>query len=377
MRRQFCCLKATIIIFLSMGICLSSMAQRPTKIPITTEETKEFEKAQQADDPLSKLSAAEKSEGKEKAQAMVAYLVKAFLHRIDPATYPIDTDENSGEQVALKAINKVSAATMARARTKITAFAADGPLKAKVLGKFKDIDFKKKSITPDIKKVSSLKFQPAPRVVNEDNSMLEQKPAVLTSGVGGNTVSGDAAAPAYNYMDWILEAVYCADETEPESGDDDIVIGGLLVGASGNTKSANTLISCKFNDKTYCNHGNYPFGYVSLNTTNNWPKHFYLILQVVEVDSDEREAAAIITDIMNMAGAIAGGTYGAIIAALAQAVDFLGGMFFDDDLFPQASISLVLGGPNVFGSDGMSNDWRTTINGHGGSYRIRFHNQLR
>jgi hypothetical protein len=375
MRKQVFCFRASIIIFFSAGLFLSAQAQRPTKTPITADQTKEFDKSPAAEDAMAKFSASEKSEGKEKAQAMAAFLVKALLHRIDPATYPIDDDEKSGERIALKAVERISAATLARAKIKVTAFVADGPKRAKLLGKFKDIDFKKKSITPDIKKVSSLKFQPTPRVTNEDNSMLT--PRTPLTGVGGNTSIVDPAAPAYNYMDWILEAVYCVDETNPESGNDDIVIGGILVGASGNTKAANTLISCKFNDGSYCNHGSYPFGYVSLNTTNSWPKHFYLILQVVEVDSDEREAAAIITDIMNMAGAIAGGTYGALIAALSQAIDIFAGMFFDDDLFPQVSIPLTLGGPNVFGSDGKSDDWRVTVGAHGGTYRIRFRNQLR
>lgn len=376
MRKQFFCLKTTVIVSLCMGICLSSTSQRPTKLPISAEQTKELDKSRVVENALEKFSSAEKSEAKEKAQVMLAYMLKAFLHRIDPATYPIDTDENSVEQVALKAVNKVSASTLERAKTRMTAFLADAPKRARLLGKFKDIDFKKKSITPDIKKVSSLKFQPAPRMTNDDNSMLEQRSMPVT-GVGGSTPAVETTAPAYNFMDWILEAVYCIDETNPESGNDDIVIGGILVGASGNTKSANTLISCKFNDGSYCNHGSYPFGYVSLNTTNNWPKHFYLILQVVEVDSDEREAAAIITDIMNMAGAIAGGTYGTLILALSQAIDFFAGFFFDDDLFPQVSIPLTLGGPNVFGSDGKSDDWRVTVSAHGGSYRIRFRNQLR
>jgi hypothetical protein len=175
----------------------------------------------------------------------------------------------------------------------------------------------------------------------------------------------------------VLRNVHCVDETNPESGDDDIVVAGILVDGSGHLYPAKTIVSCQFDDGTYCNHGNYVFGTYDLGATASYPKSFWCILQLVEIDSDEAEAVTIISDIMKMTcESVEGQAFSS--DQLISIMTIYGELFFDDDIFTPYPIGITLNNANEYGSDKKSDNWHTgNISGHGGTYRVGFYNKIR
>ena len=380
-------MKQTIkkVIYASMFLVLIAATLKVTaqeKTKFNAEEAKEWNLATVAQDPLLKYSKAEIEDGKIKAQAIAAYVLKAMLHRMDPGTYPIDDKPGSIEKIALDAIDRFSPSTLNRAKIRTTALMADPQKKLRLLGKLKDLDFKKRVISPEIKRISAIEFKLVLRPTEEGNSFNNLQPQIQTlefSGPSSNYENNNL--PAFNKLDLVLRKVHCVDETNPETGDDDMVIGGLLVGASGNTNSANSLASGHYDDGDMTNHGAYPFGTYSLNTTPGYPKVFYCILQLIEVDTDEADAAKALTDVMKLVGTMVSTVnpaIGALVVAVAQAVEIFTGWLIDDDPFHPYGVTLNLNSPNKFGSDGRSNNWHTgNITDHGGTYRVGFYWQLK
>ena len=383
-------MKKNIKIFLPLFVCFIltvsnfyAAAQQLGKRKISPEELKEWNNAPVTENLFSKISVSEKAKAKDEAQAIAAFVLKAMLYRIDPAAYPIDDKESSLEKIALDAIDKFSPSTLSKAKLRTTALMADPQKKARLLGKFKDLDFKKEFIAPDIKRIGKVEFKPVLRSAQNGAFINIEQPTIQLVGTGGPLSNYETEnLPAFNKLDLVLRKVHCVDETEPESpGDDDMVVGGLLVGASGNTNSANSFASCHFDDGDICNHGDYPFGTYSLNSTPGYPKVFYCILQLIEVDTDEADAAKALTDVMKLVGTLVSAgnpVIGALVVAVAEAVQIFTGWLIDDDPFYPFGISLNLNSQNKFGVDGRSSNWHTgNISDHGGTYRLGFYWQLK
>ena len=374
--------KIGIVITFCLGFCLlgnSGIAQKPVKSTITPEQLKEWDASIVRDNPLSKLSVAEKNAARDKAQALITYVVKAVLHRDNPSKYPAIEKENSPQAFAINAVRDVSAYTFNKMRDRVNLLMTDVTKRSAILGKFKDIDFTKSSIHADIKKIMPVELKPSMTLKDRDAAWLS--PQQENDYPGDNAPVGDAKAlPVFNKLDLVLRAVHCADETNPESpGDDDMIVGGIIIGCSGNVVKARSIVSCHFDDGGYCNHGAIPFGTYNLNSTSNYPKTFYAIVQLIEADSDEQETAQALSEIMGIAAAALAGTgYGAALAAVAAAVEVFSELFFDDDAFYPYGVALNLPNSSHFGSDGRSSNWATgNITDHGGTYRVGFYWQLK
>jgi len=378
-------MKKNLNAFCSIGLCLllttAGLTAGAQKRKITAAEEKEWKAATVTDNPLAKLSAAEKEEGKQKAQAAAALVYKAILHRTDPAKYPIDDKEDSPETVAMKAVNALSEPIFNKIKTRAFNIDKDAVKRASILGKYKDIDFRKKAIFPEVKKIGNLNYRKIAEENDGDASFAEPLQETITTGVGGGGI--DATPARYNRMDLVLRALHCVDETNPESpGDDDMVIGGVIIGCSGNVRAARSAVTCHFDDDDYCNMGAYLFGTYNLNSCSGYPKTFYAILELIEVDTDEREAADALNEVMKIVaatvGTIAGPVWGAVAAAIAQAMEIFTNWLIDDDPFHPFGVTTTLNSENAFGSDGRSNNWHTgNISDHGGTYRAGFYYQLR
>lgn len=254
--------------------------------------------------------------------------------------------------------------------------------KTRLLGKFAELDFKKKTLAPDIKRIGQIEFKPKLRVSNPGAMVNDEQLSIQVLGTSGPSGNYDRDhIPAFNKLDLVLRKVHCVDETNPEGGDDDMVVGGLLIGASGNTNSANSFASGHYDDGDITDHGAYPFGTYSLNSTPGYPKVFYCVLQLIEVDTDEAEAAQALTDVMTLVGTMVSTVnpvIGAIVVAVAQAVEIFTGWLIDDDPFYPYGVTLNLNSSNKFGADGRSENWRTgNISDHGGTYRVGFYWQLK
>ncbi len=374
-------LVAVILLLVSAGN--EALSQKIEKSKITPAELKEWENTPASENYLLKISAAEKVRAKDEAQALAAFALKAMMHKIDPSVYPIDDKEGSIEKIALDAFDKLSPATFNKAKARTLAMWGDPHKKTKLLGKFSTLDFKKKSIAPDIKRISNIEFRPVQKKASDVSLLNTEMPELSFSQTKGPSPDNyKLEKPAFNRLDLVLRKVHCVDETDPESpGDDDMVIGGLLVGASGNTNSANSLASGHYDDGDVTNHGAYPFGTYSLNTTSGYPKVFYCVLQLIEVDTDEADAARALTDVMKLVGTLVSSVnpaVGALVVAVAEAVQIFTGWLIDDDPFYPFGITLNLNNANKFGADGRSSNWHTgNISDHDGTYRIGFYWQLK
>lgn len=357
-------------------------AQVVRKTKITPAELKEMETATVAENDFAKISAAEKARVKNEAQALAAYVLKAMLFRIDPVLYPMDAAPGSVEKIALDAIDQLSPSTMTKAKARTLVMWGDPHKKTRLLGKFAELDFKKKTLAPDIKRIGQIEFKPKLRVSNPGAMVNDEQLNIQVLGTSGPSGNYDRDhIPAFNKLDLVLRKVHCVDETNPEGGDDDMVVGGLLIGASGNTNSANSFASGHYDDGDITDHGAYPFGTYSLNSTPGYPKVFYCVLQLIEVDTDEAEAAQALTDVMTLVGTMVSTVnpvIGAIVVAVAQAVEIFTGWLIDDDPFYPYGVTLNLNSSNKFGADGRSENWRTgNISDHGGTYRVGFYWQLK
>lgn len=379
MKKNLLLSAATLLL---LSTCTEVLSQKVEKSKITTAELKEWDYTAVTENFLLKTSTAEKATAKDEAQALAAFVLKAMLYRIDPSVYPIDDKEGSLEKIALDAIDKLSSSTFNKAKARTLVMWGDPHKKSKLLGKFSTLDFKKKSISPDIKRISNIEFRPVLKKSNEISLLNDTKPESSYGNLKGPSADQYyLEKPAFNKLDLVLRKVHCVDETNPESGDDDMVIGGLLVGASGNTNSANSFASGHYDDGDMTNHGAYPFGTFSLNTTPGYPKVFYCILQLIEVDTDEADAAKALTDVMILVGTLVSSVnpaVGALVVAVAEAVQIFTGWLIDDDPFYPFGITLNLNSSNKFGADGRSGNWHTgNISDHGGTYRLGFYWQLK
>jgi hypothetical protein len=372
-------LKWSLYCFCMLGVQTAILAQAPVKKALTAEELKQWDSEPVAENPLAKLSAQEKARARDQAQAMLTYVVKAVLYRSDPSKYPLDENENSPQSVALTSLKNVSAYTFNKMKDKTTTLLSDPAKRSLLLGKFKDVDFRKKSIHADVKKIIPLDKRPAMMVKDRDEAAIPVNPRNIATGIGGSVTPEDKTFN-FNKMDLVLRRVRCMDETNPETpGDDDMIVGGLIIGASGNVAKARSIVSCHFDDGDVCEHGLIPFGTYNLNSTSDYPKTFYAILQLIEVDTDEADAAHALSEIMGIAAAALAGTgYGAALAAVAAAIEVFAGWLFDDDAFHPYGVALNLSNSNVFGADGKSNYWVTGgISDHGGTYKLGFYWQLK
>lgn len=178
----------------------------------------------------------------------------------------------------------------------------------------------------------------------------------------------------------ILRKLHAMDETNPEGGDDDMILGGIRVGASGNVAVIPGFFAGNFDDGDVQNFGALPLGRYSLLSTPGYPKCFYAIFTLVESDSDDQEVADTLTTALNVVAKVAGtwnAAVGIVVAAIGTLLSVILGGVIDEDWFPPYGIELCLTGPNQWGPAGKSKNLLTPgISGHGGTYRIGYRWQL-
>jgi hypothetical protein len=213
--------------------------------------------------------------------------------------------------------------------------------------------------------------------------------------------------PTLTSLDYRIERVRCADETNPEfPGDDEISMGGVAVGHDGGTAKINQfVVADDFDDnevKVYTDPGKL-FHRFDLTGSGAWPRTYSAVVMLAEKDGSGF-ADAINTvwqkikgDVLKViekavAGVLTGFLGAALAEAVGKAVAWLVGVFFDwlfelfqDDLFDPGTHTVYL--PNRYewmyrnAADYGWTDFRAptgtfTFNGHGGSYKVNVHWQV-
>jgi hypothetical protein len=213
--------------------------------------------------------------------------------------------------------------------------------------------------------------------------------------------------PTLTSLDYRIERVKCADETNPEwPGDDEIAMGGVAVGHQGaTTKVGQFTVADDFDDtevKVYADPGRL-FHRFDLTGAGAWPRTYSTVVMLAEKDGSgfadaidtvwtkvKDDVLAVIEKAV--AGVLTGYLGAALAEAIGKAVAWLVGVFFDwlfelfqDDMFDPGTHHVYL--PNRYewmyknASDYGWTDFRLptgtfTFNGHGGSYKVNVHWQV-
>ena len=373
MKKSFVLIMASLL-----GWGYSTMAQARV-VPKKAVNLTDFQNFERSKVVQSVTTAPLTQEQKDRVALFNAYLVKACLYRLNPAAYPMTQDENSPERKVLRIVNAISAKRFAKRRPVIEKFvSAADPKRQKLTGRFNNFDFTKPALEPQMTAMSDKQYS-----FNVANLF---KNARRLSEYLNNRRD-------YSSVDFIFRALHCVDETNPESGTDDMVLGGTMFEINQTASAANGLFCGEFDEKDpdephpdypyYQQYGDYFFASAPF-TSNTYPKTYYCVLALVEQDSDEsgEELAHDINNAMAEIGGKICDAYipgcSAVIGELAEIVNSIISTFFDDDPFPPYTVSLTLNSKNDFGDDLQSDNLATTpINGHGGQYKIGFKWRLR
>jgi hypothetical protein len=213
--------------------------------------------------------------------------------------------------------------------------------------------------------------------------------------------------PTLTSLDYRIERVKCADETNPEwPGDDEIAMGGVAVDHQGGTSKVNQfMVADDFDDgevKVYTDPGKL-FHRFDLTGSGTFPRTYSTVVMLAEKDGSGF-ADAINTvwqkvkdDVLKVieaviTGVLTGYVGAALAEAIGKAVAWLVGTFFDwlfelfqDDLFHPGEHYVYL--PNRYewmyknAADYGWTNFRAptgtfTFNGHGGSYKVNVHWQV-
>ena len=331
---------------------------RPPRKNMSAQEIKEFEAAEVEDFSIDSLPLSQRRAAREMAAVANAIVLKGLLNRLDPKTYPVPQLATAPEAKAAALARGLNKRVFAKLRPNLERAVRQPARIQRHLGPLQSLDLRQVNLHPSLGTLERhLNTKPLP----------ETEDVVVRS------------ASTYNRLHVVLRALHCLDETNPEGGADEMVLGGLLIGASGNVKAFPAVLCGDFNEggHVYQNFGEYFLGQLSLNTTNGYPKSFYTIFKLVESDSDDREVAEELTVTLSFLAQVilsavvtplVGQSVGAVITAIGSFIENI----IDEDEFPPHGIRLTMTNNNHFGGP-VSPMLRTDkITGHGGAYRIGY-----
>lgn len=297
---------------------------------------------------LSSLSARDRKAAEDGAEVIHALVMKGLLHRLDPKAFPVDAA--SPEAPVAKEVQKIKPKPLAKLRALI-----------------------------ESRRDQAAEFS---RVVKSTRG-LKLDGIASRDGETGLPASGTVPVGAFSRLNLIVRALHCVDETNPEAfGTDDMILGGMLIGASGNTKVARTIIRSGFDDgdRVEFQSPQRDFGSYSLNTTPSFPKSFFAIFKLLESDGDDADVAAGLEFILRLHSQVAEAQHppSALLPSLRAVQVYLSlwlslTKFYDggSDFLPFA-VGLTMNSQNHFGGIESGNLRTANINGHGGTYRIGY-----
>jgi hypothetical protein len=332
---------------------MNTVARKVIRIDRATD----IEKATETADFAAALSPAERQAAKAFARDVVASAVKGALHAIDPARYPVDAAAGDADAQIARAMAALPVKAAQRIRPRVVAI-GDGTRMPALL-KGMDVETLRKA-RPVLKPIErDAIVRPMIKVTDRD----ADPPSV--------------PAPA-RYTKAILElrAIHCVQETGG-GGADEIVFGGVLIGATGNTNQIDAFDAGDFDSGTYADFGAKPIGRYSLKVIEGYPSHLYAIFMLIESDSDDQEVANSLTTTISIIAVTAAAYFsGGLAAGAAYAVfEAIGGLidsFFGPDALRHYGIRLTLNSNDPFGS-AIGPKMRTgDITGEGAVYRVGY-----
>jgi hypothetical protein len=320
-------------------------------------DDEEMSAARTSPDVMDTLSAEERADVEEHAPAIRTALLKAVMARAEPTRFIVADDQDNDadlERSAMRAISVLDDSLVERLVPRVNRLLRDEPNARRMMGA---------NVTRNLREPLRIK-RIRPRITLRPPQQQER---------------AGASPPQTVYTRALVElrAVHCLRITEPRDNPDEMVLGTILVGASGNVKAGRSFDLDTFHSGDLFSYGDLPIGQYSLKTTDGYPKHMYVLFKLVETDADGRETARDLTKAIGgmaqgivsvFAGAMAGATAGMLVSAI-------GGFFqglIDEDEFPIVGKRLTLNHMHDLGGSVGPRERTGDIGGHGGKYRIGF-----
>lgn len=347
----------------SPDLATPRIAQRPVvRRVLPASALAEFDAAQESPDIAASITPAQAADGR----VLAAALTKAFLARAEPGRYRVADEEDDVERVVVQALARnVDDRVVARLQAPL-ARALREPRKVRLLTADRDEAALRVARPLPRIRLAGATDGTAPRVVVPDADRARRR-------------AGSANRPTFGRVLVELRTVHCRRITAPRDNPDDMVLGTVLVGASGNVAAGRSEDLGEFRSGDLVDFGDVPLGQFSLKSTPGYPKHFYVLFKLCEVDSDGKEIAADLTKSLGglaatLASAVAGPLVGAGVGTMISAISsfFMG--LIDEDEFRIHGKRLTLDDMYDL-ADGRSEGPRERtgdIAGHGGIYRIGY-----
>jgi hypothetical protein len=299
---------------------------------------------------LASLSPTERTAAEAISRDLRFLVTKGLLNRLDPATYPVDRDPASPTAKAAAAAQKMRASTVRAFRKPLLELARDparlsSKMKIRNVGSLRDVTF-------------------VPSRTLKVNPKREETPP--------------PPSPKYRRADFILRALDCRDETDPEGGSDAMILSGMVIDDEAKPHVFESQICGAFDDGFYASFGTIPLGFFDLNNTAYWPKTFYPIFHLVESDSDDKELAEALSDSLSFVASIVVSAFltpaaGVIAGAVVDMIgDFVTTLIDEDHLRPYGMMQ-------VFNQEHVMNGFNGRadldlaagpITGEGADYRV-------
>jgi hypothetical protein len=334
--------------------------------PITPAQQLELDAPTVESFGIENLNPRERSAALALTQQVTALCLKALLNRIEPGKFPVSTNPMSFEARAAAFAHTLPAATLAQLAPGLRTLIRSPDRLRTLLGEsglaLNDLQ------TAGIEARLGLRI-PA--------LTLPKAPAAPPRKSPPPPAPAPSPAPVFNRAHLMLRAIHCVRETQPP-GRDEIIFGGMRIGASGNVAVINSFDAGNFRTGTYADYGELFLGQYNLNAVSAFPKHLFAVFQLVESDSNDAKVARALTDALSSLAGIVVGFFATAAAgvAAASAVGLIGnliGAMIDEDAMRPHGIRLTLTTPNPFGSSGVGPKVHTgDITGHGGRYRIGY-----
>ncbi len=330
------------------------LSQNPTRAQLVKKTLTASEKTKLASLPkapaIPKSSAAQISLAENYANAITVFTAKALLHKSDPAKYPMDAPAGSMEKRSMDFVNTLTAAQLKRVTDRLKATLAEPAKKAKLFGKYRNLDLGMASTTGELKKM-------------DDKLVFSKTPDVKMP-------------PPYTRIEFFLTGVYCIQKTTSSEDLDQIIVSGLLSGLNNEVYPGKALLVGNYASGLYAT-GALTLGYANLHPTETFPKTFYSYLLVIEYDgiNIDQDAANLASQMESLANQLSGLEaqeafyHNYVRFRLANA----GEMGFWDDCLNVKEVPVVLANLNAFGSDKVSDELNTgDIYGWGAQYQITY-----
>ena len=342
---------------------MASAAHTVTRRRMASDDP-EMSEARTSPDIMETLSPEEREDIEENAPAIRAALMKAVIARAEPGRVVVGAnDDDDLEPTAMRAVARLDDSLVEQLMPRIAAVTRDDRRAHRLLGIHAARNLREPLRVHRIR----------PRKILDRRVVSIARPAHDAPRSG----SAGANAPTYTRVIAELRAVHCLRITTPRDNPDEMVLGTVLVGASGKVNAGRSVDLGTFSNGDLFNYGELPLGQFSLRSTDGYPKHMYVLFKLVETDADGRETARDLTKaIGGLAQGIATLYAGALVGQTAgMLVSVIGGFFqglIDEDEFPIVGKRLTLDHMHDLGGSVGPRERTGDIGGHGGKYRIGY-----